>query len=214
MKQFPMITISRENGTGGHQIAKLLAQKLELPFYDKELITIASKETRFGEKAFEEAEHTATTALGYALSNRSNRSLYGMPLNDQLFMVQSSIIRTIADQGPAVFVGRCADYVLSGYKPSIDIFLRASLEARIKTVMERDKLSAKDAQTQIARQDKSRATYYNYYTDRKWGDIKNYDIALNVSHLSDQEAADLLYTFITQVVENTKALEVGPTIPK
>jgi cytidylate kinase len=88
------------------------------------------------------------------------------------------------------------------------------LEARIKTVMERDNLSAKDAQAQIARQDKSRATYYNYYTDRKWGDIKNYDIALNVSHLSDQEAADLLYTFITQVVENTKALEIGPTIPK
>jgi cytidylate kinase len=214
MKQFPMITISREYGTGGHQIAKLLAQKLELPFYDKELITIASKETRFGEKAFEEAEHTATTALGYALSNRSNRSLYGMPLNDQLFMVQSGIIRTIADQGPAVFVGRCADYVLSGYKPSIDIFLQASVEARTKTVMERDKLSQKDAETRIARLDKSRATYYNYYTDRKWGNIKNYDIALNVSHLSDQEAADLLYTFITQVVENTKALEVGPTIPK
>jgi hypothetical protein len=214
MKQFPMITISREYGTGGHQIAKLLAQKLELPFYDKELITIASKETRFGEKAFEEAEHTATTALGYALSNRSNRSLYGMPLNDQLFMVQSGIIRTIADQGPAVFVGRCADYVLSGYKPSIDIFLQASVEARIKTVMERDKLSQKDAETRIARLDKSRATYYNYYTDRKWGNIKNYDISLNVSHLSDQEAADLLYTFITQVVENTKALEVGPTIPK
>jgi hypothetical protein len=214
MKQFPMITISRENGTGGHQIAKLLAQKLELPFYDKELITIASKETRFGEKAFEEAEHTATTALGYALSNRSNRSLYGMPLNDQLFMVQSGIIRTIADQGPAVFVGRCADYVLSGYKPSIDIFLQASVEARIKTVMERDQVSAKEAETRIARLDKSRATYYNYYTDRKWGNIKNYDIALNVSHLSNQEAANLLYTFITQVVENTKALEVGPTIPK
>jgi cytidylate kinase len=214
MKQFPMITISREYGTGGHEIAKLLAEKLELPFYDKELITIASKETRFGEKAFEEAEHTATTALGYALSNRSNRSLYGMPLNDQLFMVQSGIIRTIADQGPAVFVGRCADYVLSGYKPSIDIFLQASVEARTKTVMERDKLSQKDAETRIARLDKSRATYYNYYTDRKWGNIKNYDIALNVSHLSDQEAADLLYTFITQVVENTKALEVGPTIPK
>jgi cytidylate kinase len=80
--------------------------------------------------------------------------------------------------------------------------------------MERDKLSQKDAETRIARLDKSRATYYNYYTDRKWGNIKNYDIALNVSHLSDQEAADLLYTFITQVVENTKALEVGPTIPK
>lgn len=207
MKQYPMITISREYGTSGHLIAELLAKKLGLPFYDKELITIASRETRFAEKAFERAEDTATTALGYALSNRSNRSLYGMPLNDQLFMVQSGIIRTIADKGPAVFVGRCADYVLSGYKPSIDIFLQANTEARVKTVMERDGLSKKEAQTRIARLDKSRATYYNYYTDRKWSDMKNYDIALNVSHLTPEEAAELLCTFINQVVEKTSAME-------
>lgn len=207
MKQYPMITISRQYGTDGHQIAKLLAEKLGIPFYDKDLITIASKETRFNEKAFEQAEETATTALGYALSNRSNRSLYGMPLNDQLFMVQSGIIRTIADQGPAVIVGRCADYVLSGYKPTIDVFLQASTEARVQTVMERDHVTKKEAQARIARLDKSRATYYNYYTDRKWSDMKNYDIALNVSHLTPQEAADLLATFIQQVVEKTSLVE-------
>ncbi len=207
MKYHPMITVSREYGTNGHLIAKLLAEKLNIPFYDKELITIASQETRFTEKAFEQAEETATTSLGYILSNRSNRSLYGMPLNDQLFMVQSGIIRTIADKGPAVFVGRCADYVLSGYKPSIDIFLQASVEARVKTVMERENLSRKEAETRIARLDKSRATYYNYYTDRKWSEMKNYDIALNVSHLTPEEAADLLYTFVRQVVEKTGAVE-------
>ncbi len=207
MKQYPMITISRQYGTDGHQIAKLLAEKLEIPFYDKDLITIASKETRFNEKAFEQAEETATTALGYALSNRSNRSLYGMPLNDQLFMVQSGIIRTIADKGPAVIVGRCADYVLSGYKPTIDVFLQASTDARIKTVMERDNVTKKEAQNRIARLDKARATYYNYYTDRKWSDMKNYDIALNVSYLTPQEAADLLATFIQQVVEKTGLVE-------
>lgn len=206
MKQYPMITISREYGTNGHLIAELLAKKLELPFYDKELISIASKETRFAEKAFEQAEDTATTSLGYALSNRSNRSLYGMPLNDQLFMVQAGIIRTIADKGPAVIVGRCADYVLSGYKPSIDIFLQASVEARTKNVMDRDHLSRREAESLIARLDKSRATYYNYYTDRKWSDMKNYDIALNVSHLTPEEAASLLATFIGQVVEKTSAL--------
>ena len=207
MKQYPMITISRQYGTDGHEIAKRLAEKLGIPFYDKDLITIAARETRFAEKAFEEAEQTATTALGYALSNRSNRSLYGMPLNDQLFMVQSGIIRTIADQGPAVLVGRCADYVLSGYKPTIDIFLQASVEARTKTVMERENVSKKEAQNRIARLDKSRATYYNYYTDRKWSDLKNYDIALNVSHLTAQEAADLLAAFINQVVDKTSLVE-------
>ena len=207
MKQYPMITISRQYGTDGHQIAKFLAEKLGIPFYDKDLITIASQETRFAEKAFDEAERTATTSLGYILSNRSNRSLYGMPLNDQMFMVQSGIIRTIADKGPAVIVGRCADYVLSGYKPTIDIFLQASIEARTKTVMERENVSKKEAQTRIARLDKSRATYYNYYTDRKWSDLNNYDIALNVSHLTAEEAAGLLATFINQVLEKTSLVE-------
>ncbi len=207
MKQFPMITISRQYGTGGHDIGEKLAEKLDLPFYDKDIIAIASKESRFGEKAFEAAEETATTALGYALSNRSNRSLYGMPLNDQLFMVQAGVIRNVADRGPAVFVGRCADYVLDGYKEAINIFLQANMDARIKTVMARDRLSAREAEARIKRLDKSRATYYNYYTDRKWSDLGNYDIVLNVSHLTTEEAADLLSTFIHQVVEKTGALE-------
>ncbi|MDD6024480.1 MAG: cytidylate kinase-like family protein [Oscillospiraceae bacterium] len=207
MKQYPMITISREYGSNGRKIGELLAQRLGLPFYDKDIIAIASKETRFAEEAFENAEKTATTSLGYALSNRSNRGLYGMPWNDQLFMVQSSVIRTLADQGPAIFVGRCADYVLSGYKASIDIFLQASEEARVQTIMDREKVSKREAENSIRRYDKSRATYYNYYTDRKWGDIQNYDIALNVSHLTPEEAADLLATFINQVVEKTSALE-------
>ena len=207
MKQFPMITISRQYGTGGHDIGEKLAEKLDLPFYDKDIIAIASKESRFGEEAFEAAEETATTALGYALSNRSNRSLYGMPLNDQLFMVQAGVIRNVADRGPAVFVGRCADYVLDGYKEAINIFLQANMDARIKTVMARDRLSAREAEARIKRLDKSRATYYNYYTDRKWSDLGNYDIVLNVSHLTTEEAADLLSTFIHQVVEKTGALE-------
>lgn len=207
MKQYPMITISRQYGTNGHEIAKLLADNLGLPFYDKDLITIASRETRFDENAFERAESTATTALGYVLSNRSNRSLYGMPLNDQLFMVQSGIIRTIADKGPAVFVGRCADYVLSGYKPTIDIFLQANADSRVKNVIARENISKQEAQNRIARLDKSRATYYNYYTDRKWSDLKNYDIALNVSYLTTQEAAELLTTFVNQVVEKTSLIE-------
>ena len=202
-----MITISRQYGTGGHDIGEKLAEKLDLPFYDKDIIAIASKESRLGEKAFEAAEETATTALGYALSNRSNRSLYGMPLNDQLFMVQAGVIRNVADRGPAVFVGRCADYVLDGYKEAINIFLQANMDARIKTVMARDRLSAREAEARIKRLDKSRATYYNYYTDRKWSDLGNYDIVLNVSHLTTEEAADLLSTFIHQVVEKTGARE-------
>ena len=206
MKDFPMITISRQYGTGGHDIGEKLAELLELPFYDKDIISIASQDSRIAEKAFENAEQTATTSLGYILSNRSNRSVYGMPLNDQLFMIQSGVIRSVADRGPAVFVGRCADYVLDGYKECINIFIQASLPARIENVTKRDKLSPKEAESRIKRLDKARATYYNYYTDRKWSDMENYDIALSVSHLTTQEAAELLATFIRQVVEKTGAM--------
>ena len=213
MKNFPMITISREYGSNGHIIGEKLAELLELPFYDKDIIAIAAKESRFAETAFEAAEETATTTLGYALSNRSNRSPYGMPLNDQMFMVQAGVIRNVADRGPAVFVGRCADYVLDGYKPTIKIFLQASLEARIKSVSRRDTLTPREAEARIKRLDKARATYYNYYTDRRWADMKNYDMALNVSHLTPDEAAGLLASFIHQVVENTHALETPLEIP-
>ena len=206
MKHFPMITISRQNGTGGHQIAELLAGKLGIPFYDKDLIAIAAKEGRVHESAFDKAEETATTPLGYALSNRTNR-VYGMPFNDQLFMLQAGVIRNIADQGPALFVGRCADYVLSGYKETINIFLYANDESRINRIMEREGLTRKEAEAKIRRLDKSRAIYYNYYTDRNWSDLGNYDIVLNVSHLTPEESAELLNTFIRQVVEKTGAIE-------
>lgn len=207
MKQYPMITISREYGSNGHEIGELLSKKLGIPFYDKDIISISAKELHFAEKSLERAESTATSALGYALSNRSNRSPYGMPLNDQMFMVQASVIRTLADQEPAIFVGRCADYVLSGYKPTIDIFLQANTDVRVKTIMARENMTERDAKAEVARYDKARATYYNYYTDRKWGDLRNYDMSLNVSHLTPEEAAELLATFINQVVEKTGALE-------
>ena len=113
----------------------------------------------------------------------------------------------MADQGPALFVGRCADYVLDGYKETIKIFLQASVTSRVQTLMERENLSQREAEAKIKRLDKSRATYYNYYTDRKWSDLGNYDIVLNVSYLTAEEAADLLYTFIRQVVEKTGAME-------
>ena len=197
----PMITVSRQYGTGGHDIAERLAAELKLPFYDRDLITIAARESGIGEDAFDQAEQAATTTLGYMLSNRSNRTPYGMPLNDRLFMVQSGIIRTIADRGPALFVGRCADYVLDGYKPCINIFLQAELQHRVETVMQRERLGHREAEERVRRLDKSRATYYNYYTDRRWSDLKNYDIALNVTHLQPGEAAELLALFVRKAAE-------------
>lgn len=177
----PMITISREYGSGGHDIGKMLAERLNLPFYDNELIALAAKDSGFAEKTFEEAESKANGPVSYALGMIGTGGRYNMPLNNQLFMIQSSIIRTISDRESAVIVGRCSDYVLHDYAPCINIFIQADMESRIKTVMERDHLLRTQAEKKIQKTDKSRATYYNFYSDRRWGDRHNYDIVINSS---------------------------------
>ena len=200
-----MITISREYGSGGHDIGKALAEKLGLPFYDNELIAMAARDSGHGEAAFEQAESGHTNSFTMAMSRLAGTSGYKMPLNDQLFMIQHSMIRTIADAGSAVFVGRCADYVLEGYAPCVNIFIQADRADRIKTVIKRDNLVLDEAEKKIDRMDKSRATYYNYYTDRKWGDRSNYDIILN-SSIGTEAAVDLLAAYIRSKVPD---LELG-----
>lgn len=191
-----MITISREYGSGGHDIGKALAEKLQLPFYDNELIALAARDSGHGEAAFTEAENSHTNAFSMAVSRLAGGGAYKMPLNDQLFMIQHSMIRTIADAGSAVIVGRCADFVLEGYAPCINIFIQAPRVNRIKTIIQRDNLVLDEAERKLDRMDKSRATYYNYYTDRKWGDRTNYDIILS-SDIGVEAAVELLAHYVT-----------------
>lgn len=195
MPNHPIITISREYGSGGHDIGKLLAEKLNLPFYDSELIAIAAKDSGFAERSFEEAETKATSPLSYALGMVGTGGKYNMPLNNQLFMIQSSLIRTIADRESAVIVGRCADYVLRDYAPCINIFIQADLESRIQRVITRDHLLRSQAEKKIQKMDKSRATYYNFYSDQRWGDRRNYDIIIN-SSIGDRHTVGILTDFI------------------
>jgi len=190
-----MITISREYGSGGHEIGKALAEKLNLPFYDNELIALAARDSGHGEAQFEQAENSHTSSFSMTMSRLAVSSGYKMPLNDQLFMIQHSMIRTIADAGSAVLVGRCADYVLEGYAPCINIFIQAPRANRIQTIIRRDNLVLDEAEKKLERMDKSRATYYNYYTDRKWGDRANYDIILS-SDIGTEAAVELLQHFI------------------
>ena len=199
-----VITISREFGSGGRTIGKAVAEQLGIPCYDNEILQEIARESGFEQSYIQE---TGEYAPGGFLAAAFSHPASGPSNADYLWEMQYKLIGQLAEKGPCVIVGRCADYVLAGYKPSIDIFLQANTEARTKTVMERENVSKKEAQTRIARMDKARATYYNYYTDRKWSDLNNYDIALNVSHLTAKEAADLLTAFINQVVEKTSLVE-------
>lgn len=192
MKKYPVITISREYGSGGHEVAALLAEKLGIPLYDNELIIEAAKDSGYSESAFEDAEESFTTFLGFRFDTLSEYGIYEMPLQDKLFLIQSMTIKKIAKRGPAVIVGRCADSVLNGVVPTINIFIQSDMEHRIKRIMERTGLNYEKAEAKIKKMDKCRASYYKMNTDKKWGDRKNYDLIINSACGTEKTVALLL----------------------
>lgn len=201
MKTYPVITISRQFGAGGTEIGRRLAKLLEVPFYDNEIIELASKESHFDPKLFRRVEETtATNSFLYAINRLGAGSAYSMPISDQLYSVQSSIIRTIADQTPAVIVGRCADDVLSHYTKTVNIFIQAGLEARVARTMERLTLTESRAKSYVKQIDKCRAAYHNFYSDRAWGRRENYDLILNSDGLDFDVGAQLIQTYVMAIM--------------
>ncbi len=201
MKTYPVITISRQFGSGGQEIGRRLAKLLDIPFYDNEIIELAAKESNFDPKLFRRVEETtATNSFLYAINRLGAGSAYSMPISDQLYSVQSSIIRTVADQTPAVIVGRCADDVLAGYTRTVNIFIQAGLESRVKRTMERLTLTESRARAYVKQIDKCRAAYHNFYSDRRWGVRENYHLTLDSDNLSFDTAASILQLYVLAVM--------------
>ena len=178
-----IITISRQFGSGGRGIGKLLADRLDIPFYDKELIELASKESGIDERIFKsEGEETGRFyqvpgAIGYALGSPAG-GIYEYSINDQLYLVQANIIEQLANEGPCVIVGRCADYVLADREDVLNIYLCADMDERLRRVI--DEYHVEDAdEAMLCKVDKRRSNYYQYYTDRVWGKAENYDLCIN-----------------------------------
>ena len=178
-----IITISRQFGSGGRGIGKLLADRLDIPFYDKELIELASKESGIDERIFKsEGEETGRFyqvlgAIGYALGSPAG-GIYEYSINDQLYLVQANIIEQLADEGPCAIVGRCADYVLADREDVLNIYLCADMDERLRRVI--DEYHVEDAdEAMLCKVDKRRSNYYQYYTDRVWGKAENYDLCIN-----------------------------------
>lgn len=193
-----VITISRQYGSGGRYVGKKLADRLGIPFYDNELISMAAKESGFAESLFENAEKNTTYSLLYSLSmfGTGTGGMYGLPLSDKVFLIQSDIIKQVAEKGPCVIVGRCADYVLRERRDVIHFFLHSDIDARVKRAMTYYHLEEKKAKEAIEKTDKKRAAYYNYYTGERWGDIKNYHLALNTDSVGIDNAVDILARFV------------------
>lgn len=193
-----IITISRQYGSGGRFVGKKLAERLGIPFYDNELISMAAKESGFAESLFENAEKNTTYSLLYSLSmfGTSSGGMYGLPLSDKVFLIQSDIIKKVADQGPCVIVGRCADYVLRERKDVVHFFFYSDIEERVKRAMEYYGLEEKKVKEAIEKTDKKRAAYYNYYTGERWGEIKNYHLSLNTDSIGIDGCVNVLEQYI------------------
>lgn len=196
------ITISRQFGSGGKEIGKALAKKLDIAFYDKELISLAAKESGIDPKVFENVDEKATNSLLYSLSmglysfGNGFSSMGDLPVNDQLYMLQHKIISNLASEKPCVFVGRCADYVLREKKNCVNLFFYADIDYRVKRTIERNDVDPDRAEQAIHKADKTRANYYSFYSGKKWGRVENYDMCINTSKLSVEQIVDLIIDYL------------------
>ena len=176
-----VITISREFGSGGRTIGKKVAEKLGIPCYDAEIIQEMTKETGFAPDYVKEAGEYAP---GGFLSNAFSNRMFGPTNEDILWERQYKVITALAAKGPCVIVGRCGDYVLRDRKDVLRIFVYAPKEWRLAYGKENNMLQAKDEKgikDEIDKTDRNRAAYYNYYTQNRWGDAHNYDLAINAA---------------------------------
>ncbi len=197
-----IITIGRQLGSNGREIGRLLAEKLNIPFYDKELIVEAAKESGLTEKMFENADEKPTNSFLYSLvmSMHPGTGLYNhyndFLNNDSIFNVQASVIKKVADKGSCIIVGRCADYVLDKTEGLVKIFIHADIETRTQRISIRDNVTEKEAKNAVTKADKRRGNYYNFYTNREWGNVKNYDLSIDSGKLSTEECVKLLEDYV------------------
>ena len=187
-----IITIGREFGSGGRTIGREVAKKLGIPCYDQELIEKMAEESGFTPEYVEKESENASLG-SWAASALGMDGTYTAPTNqDRLWAVQSRIIREIAEKESCVIVGRCADTILEGRADLLKVFIHADFDARAKRIVEKYGETETPTEKRLRDKDKRRALYYQFYTDRKWGDIENYDIILNSSALGLERCVDII----------------------
>ena len=201
-----IVTIARQYGSGGREVGQKLAELMGCRFYDKDLITMAAQKSGMSTAALDNADEKAANSLLYTLAMGSSAytthsmNQVHMPINDKLFVVQSDIIKELAaGNDSAVIVGRCADYVLSGYENVVKIFIAADFDVRVQTVMDRHAVNQAQAKELIVKTDKRRANYYSYYTGEKWGKADKYDLVVSTDRVGAEGAAKLIFDYINMI---------------
>lgn len=201
MNKTVVVTIGRQYGSGGREIGRKLAERLGVPFYDKELIAMAAKESGIREEVLQQLDERATNSFLYSLvmgvGNMGTRvtGATDLPMNDKLFLVQVDLIKKIAEKGSCVIVGRCADYALRDYDGLVSVFIHSDMKNRIKRAVEEYGEDPQHVESAIRKTDKRRADYYNYYSDGKWGGADNYDLCIS-SDIGIDNCVDMIQKLV------------------
>jgi cytidylate kinase len=193
------VTIAREYGSGGRLIGRELASELGFAFYDKELISLAAKECGLHEEFVETIESRKMSGFLYNIY----MTYHELPIPEQVFIVQSNVIRDIAEKESCVIIGRCADYVLSEMKGCVRVFIYAPVESRVKRVRDEYHEGEGELAGYIRKQDKDRAAYYNFFTQRKWGRTQNYNLCLD-SGIGISASVRLLKKYVEEFTDSVQ----------
>ena len=201
MDQKIIITIGRQFGSGGREVGKKLAAALGVAYYDKELMAVAAKNSGLCEELFNKADERTTNGLAYAFSMGYSYMGVFTPYadvlsNDRLFLHQSDAIRAIAEKKSCVIVGRCADYVLRDEPNCLSFFIHDSTSNRVRRICKALSVSEEEAKELMIKTDKSRAEYYNYYTNKDWGVAASYNFTIDVSVLGVNDTVEFLKEFV------------------
>ncbi|MBR3761581.1 MAG: cytidylate kinase-like family protein [Lachnospiraceae bacterium] len=196
-----IITIGRQYGSGGREIGKKLAEKLGIPYFDKELLARVAKESGFCEEMIRNHDERPTNSFLYNVvmdtySFGYNTAFVDMPMSQKVFLAQFDTVKKIAAEGSCVIVGRCADYALSDYPQCLNLFIYGKEDAKAKRISERHNVSISQAREMCVKKDKQRQSYYNYYSNKKWGRADSYDLCIDSGKLGVDGTVDFIIEFI------------------
>lgn len=189
--KYRIITISREFGAGGHTVGKELSGNLGIPVFDGEIIKKVAMESGLSEKFIEEKGEYGKKSV---FENYFSAGMYykGPSLEDEIWAVQTKIIRELAEKEPCIIIGRCADFILKERDDVLDVFLHASCENRIKRLVSEGVDLDKKPEKFLKDRDCRRSSYVHFYTDMKWGEARNYDMSLDTGKLGIEKCAELI----------------------
>ncbi len=199
-----IITIGRQYGSAGHAIGEKVAEYFGIKFYDKEILTRAAKDSGFCEEMIKNHDERPTNSFLYNLVmdtysfGYNSSSFVDMPISHKVFLAQFDAIKAIAKEGPCVIVGRCSDYALSEFKNTINLFIYADDDFKVKYIMQKDPSVTSEAKARelYIKKDKQRQSYYNYYSSKKWGRAETYDLCINSSKLGIDGTVDLIKQYV------------------